>query len=433
MYSVLLLNLPSGIKNYWGILWQLNIEAAAGQYMNFRSLAKGKVWAKQAMKEWSTSLYGVERNSLFIQLIKHFDPMQGKYAESHAGRASRNFMTDFLSLSWLYSPRKFMEMEGAMQLFGGMMYHENVDREVNGSTTKIPYAEAFYFDEKTGNMILKSGIDKAYDVGGKKFLEARNRIHEKSKDLNGSFAKFDKPQANAHFAYRLLMFMRGYFTDMFMHRFGKNRPNYLLGEVRRGYYVETLLAVAEIIKTMGKHLNYLSFSEKRAMYKMLSDVSQIIITSFIVSLVFGFDEDDPDRFKKMRARSGPLGSAEFNPAGFLANHTLTLLVKTQNENETFIPLPGYGLTDYVKMANAGSIAFNPTIKSYAKIITDIAMHAAPGENASLFYKRSVGPYPWQDKESAKIWNHIFYTIGLSGSDVDPEKAMKGYESVSRRI
>ena len=28
------LNLPSAIKNYWGMLWQLQVEASAGEYFD---------------------------------------------------------------------------------------------------------------------------------------------------------------------------------------------------------------------------------------------------------------------------------------------------------------------------------------------------------------------------------------------------------------
>lgn len=430
-FNYFALNLPSAIKNYWGMLWQLNIEAAAGQYMSFTSLAKGKVWSKTAMKEWSTSIYGTKNNSLYIQMIKQFDPMQGKYEESHAERSSRNVWKDIVDLSWLYSPRKFMEMEGSMQLFGGMMAHRLIDRTVNGKTTKISYLEAFELGPD-GIMTLKSGIDPEYNIGGKYFLEMRNQVHAKANDLNGSFAKFDKPQAQQYFAYRLFMFMRNYFTDMFLHRFGTKRPNYMLGEVRRGYYIESVMTIAKIMRTLGAHLQHMNFAEKRAVYKMLSDVGQLMITSFIVSVLFGYDEDDKDRFEKMKARSGALGTDEFRPLGFLANHTMTLLLKTQNENESFIPLPGFGLSDYVNMGNAGSIAFNPTVKQYAKILGDIAGHASPGEDASLYYQRDVGPYPWQQQESAKIWNHIGSMVGITGSDIDPVKAAKSFETVNKQ-
>ena len=108
-----------------------------------------------------------------------------------------------------------------------------------------------------------------------------------------------------------------------------------------------------------------------------------------------------------------------------------LFLKTSNENETFIPLPGFGLSDYTKMATVTSIAFGPTITAYSKIITDIAKHAAPGEDESLFYQRDVGPYPWQKEESAKIWNHIAVMWGITGSDIDPVKAGRTYSAIQK--
>jgi hypothetical protein len=434
------LNLPSAVKNYWGILWQLNVEAAAGEYFSFNSMRHGKVRSKKAMNEWTTRIWGGKYNTLDTQLIMYMDPIQGKGEEVIGKDFNRNLKKDIASLSFVYSPRKFMEMEGGLQLFYSMMYHKKLPRVVEGRDTEISYAEAFELD-KDGRLTLKSGIDASYGITydekgnpiiGEKFQKFQNAVHEKFKDLNGAFAKFEQPQAQAYFAFRLFAFMRRYFTSMFMNRFGKERANFALETVRTGYYLESIQAVSKMLVSLGKYIPLASKSEKRALMKMTLDIAQIMIISAVASLLFGYDDDDEDRFEKLRAKSGALNEDDFELGGWLSNQALTLLLKTQAENQSFMPVPGLGLNNYMDLTDSTSLAFGPTITAYAKILTDLSMHAMPGENEDLFYKKDVGPYSWQKEGSAKIWNHLGSMVGFSGSQVDPIKGLKSFDSFSRQ-
>ena len=260
----------------------------------------------------------------------------------------------------------------------------------------------------------------------------QNIIHEKYKDLNGAFAKFESPQAQRYFAYRLFAFMRRYFTAMFLHRFGKNRANFALESVRAGFYREAILTLAETIKTLGKNIPFMSAKEAASLKRMTTEIALIMAVSAMAVLMFGFDDDDEDRFEKLRAKSGALGEDDFHLDGWLSNHALTLLLKTQAENQSFIPLPGLGLNNYTDLASTTSIAFGPTITASAKLLTDLTMHAMPGDDESLYYKKDTGPYSWQKEGSAKIWNHLATTAGFSGSQVDPIKGLQSFEAFSKQ-
>lgn len=433
-------NLPSAIKNYWGILWQLNVEAIAGEYVNFTSLRKGKVRSKIAMNQWTTRIWGGKHDTLDTQMIMRFDPIQGKAEEVMVRDASRTFQSDLASISWVYSPRKFMEMEGGLQLFYSMMYYETLERNVNGVTSLISYADAWELD-KDGRMVLKSGIDPEWGITynedgttklGENFKKFQNKVHEKFKDLNGTFAKYEQPQAQMFFAYRLFAFMRRYFTSMFMNRFGKERANYALETIRTGYYVEAVQSLAKIIMSLGKHALELAPSERRALFKTLMDVIQIVAVSMIASMFFGWDDDDEDRFEKLRAKSGAIGEDDFRLDGWLSNHALTLLLKTQAENQSFIPLPGLGLNNYLDFTSSTSIAFGPTVTAGAKLITDISQHAFSNDDEKLYYTKDMGPYEWQKEGEAKMWTHLGNMVGFSGTQVDPVKGLQSWESFSKQ-
>ena len=217
-----------------------------------------------------------------------------------------------------------------------------------------------------------------------------------------------------------------------MNRFGKERANYALESVRTGYYVEAVQALAKTIVSLGKHATELAPSERRALFKTLMDVIQIVAVSMIASMLFGWDDDDEDRFEKLREKSGALGEDDFRLDGWLSNHALTLLLKTQAENQSFIPLPGLGLNNYLDFTSSTSIAFGPTITSGAKLITDISEHAFSNDDEKLYYTRDMGPYDWQKEGEAKVWTHLGNMVGLSGTQVDPVKGLQSWESFSKQ-
>jgi len=431
------LNLPSAIKNYWGILWQMNIEAIAGEYFDFISMGKGKVDSKIAMHEWSTRVWGGTYNTLFTQMIMRFDPTQGKAEEALGSNFSRTFTKDLASVSWVYSPRKYMEMEGGLQLFFSMMHHVKIQMADGG---KIDYAEAWELD-KQGRMVLKAGADPSYGITyaedgttilGENFKKFQNRVHEKFKDLNGTFAKYEQPQAQLFFSYRLFAFMRRYFTSMFMNRFGIERANHALETVRTGYYIEAVKSVAKMLTSFGQHAAQLAPSERRALLKASIDIIQIFAISAIAALLFGYDDDDDDKLPKLKAKSGALGEDDFRLDGWLSNHALLLLLKTQQENQSFIPLPGFGLNNYLDFTSSTSIAFGPTITSGAKLLNLLAKHALPGDDEDLYYTRDMGPYPWQKEGEAKIWTTLGNMGGFSGSQTSPVKGLALNEMYNSR-
>ena len=153
-------------------------------------------------------------------------------------------------------------------------------------------------------------------------------------------------------------------------------------------------------------------------------------------MLFGYDSDDDERWEKIKAKSGPLNTPEFNGYGFLANHTMLLLLGIQAETSAFLPLPKigdvqFGLDDYSKFFTQTSTAFGNTITLYAKIFQDIFNTVLGDESA--YYKRDAGPYWFKQKGVNKIWSHLFKTVGFTGGTGDPETLIKNLESSGVKI
>jgi hypothetical protein len=169
--------------------------------------------------------------------------------------------------------------------------------------------------------------------------------------------------------------------------------------------------------------------DKADVKRMLSEGFTTLLLALGALLIFGYDDDDEDRFEKMKERSGPAFTPDFKLRGYMTNHMLFLLLGVHQETSTYAPIPGLGLDEYSKFLSVTSTSFNSTIKVYMKIFEDIVNTSIM--NDSAFYKRDVGPYPWQKAGSAKIITHMLSAFGLSGRTGDPETLVENMERFSK--
>jgi hypothetical protein len=440
------LDIPSALKNSLGARFQSIIYAAGGKDISAASLGKGTLWGNITAAEVSFQIYRYGPKSLNVQLYEVFDPDQkfadkeGKFAEG----MSRTFSKDVMSGSWLTNTREWTQMNSSLGLFGGLMYHQMVDQTINGVTKQIPYIEAW--EVRDGQLTVKEGVDKEWDMGGKNFKIMRAKVQGVNRKLNGAYSKFDKTQGERYLLVRLISFLKRHFVRMFLARWGY-RGNFLepkarwdvgSNEMEVGYYTQSLAAIINGLKSGGKDFKYMTKPEKAAFKKFATELIIVLAAGMLAKLIFSYDEDDEDRFEKLRQKSGPLplpwaneSPYKFNFGGFMSNQALFLTKATLNENSAFIPFPGFGLDDYRAMLDFNSIAFGNTLTNYVKILDNLTGMITGDESA--YYKKDVGPYAWQDEGSAKVWNYLGKSIGLSGSETDPVLRLKNLESIQNRL
>jgi hypothetical protein len=148
--------------------------------------------------------------------------------------------------------------------------------------------------------------------------------------------------------------------------------------------------------------------------------------------IFGWDPKDPDKFEKLRSKSGPLPlpfvpdtGNPFQADGWLSNHALLQLLKLKSQTEMWIPLPNMGLKDYTSLPSMTPVAVGPTIDIAAKMF-DTIIKMAEGD-PTAYYQRTVGPYDWQQEGSSKLSNYIGQTLGMRGVTVTPELGIEKQE------
>jgi hypothetical protein len=440
------LDIPSALKNSLGARYQSIIESSGGKNMSALSLGKGTIWGNITAAEVSFQIYRYGPKSLNVQLYEVFDPDQkfadkeGKFAEG----MSRTISKDAMSGSWLTSTREWTQMNASLGLFGGLMYHQMVDQTINGETKQIPYIEAW--EVRDGQLTVKEGIDKEWDMGGKNFKMMRAKVQGVNRKLNGAYSKYDKTQGERYLLVRSISFLKRHFVRMFLARWGY-RGNFLTpkarwdvgsNEMEVGYYTQSLSTIINGLKSGGKDFKYMTKEQKIAFRKFATELVVALAASILIKLLFSYDEDDEDRFEKLRQKSGPMplpfttdSPYEFNLGGYMSNQALFLAKATLNENTAFIPFPGLGLDDYRAMLDFNSIAFGNTLSNYVKILDNLTGMMLGDEGA--YYKKDVGPYEWQQEGSAKVANYFFKSFGLSGSQTDPVLRLKNLESIQNRL
>ena len=495
----LAINLPADLKNKYSGMVQLIIEASGNEHIGLKDLAFGRSWAFKSMINWSSKkgIYAVGPPAFTTQLIEMFDP--AFRTKDNMGRSvSRSLYKDLINGEWLYMHRKFGEMEVALSLFGSFLNAQKVDMTMpDGTVQLIRYVDAWE-NNSEGIITLKKGIHpkwnnthvyhtylkgetlasiaKQYNVTEEELIAKnkissvlelaegdeiiiakaegfnmfRNQVQGTSRALFGAYDSMGQPEGNKYTLYRLYMFMRKWFTPMFVNRFGSEvvwekgkltpkfmpRYDWALGKTVKGYYLTAFSAMWEMIKSKGQKVKYLRADEKIALKKLAAE--SLFITSFalLTALLFGYDEDDEDKWKKIGERSEALGTKGYDTQGYLTNHLLLLMQGVNAETTAFIPLPkimglNFGLDDYGKMLTSTSSVFANTLLLYGEIGANI-LNGLTGEDSAK-YQRDAGPYPWEEEGDYKLINNILKTIGFTGSTGDPETGIKNLKNSSSKL
>ena len=496
--SSLLINIPSDLKNQFSGYIQTIIESTGGRFVTAKDLALSTAWASKAMIDWSSNgIYTTGPANLSTQLVQIFDP-NFKTTDEYGETVYRSMFKDLMNFEWTYMHRKFGEMDVAMRLFGAFLHGQKIEQKLpNGEKTDIRYVDAWETDED-GVARLKAGIHpgwsnlsvyhtytkgerlediaKKYNITVEElkaknritsevkladgqeiviakseyFKQFKNRLQGTSRALFGVYDDFGQPEGNKLLLYRMFFFMRKWFTPMFVNRFGasvtfkegkmipefNDRYDWALGKTTRGFYIRSLGVIYRGIKSKGIDFQFMTEEEKADMQRFLAEGAIVVISALLSSMLFGYDEDDEDRWKKIKARSGAFGSDNFNTYGFLTNHALLLLMGVQAETSAFVPLPkiggvNLGADDYAKLLTSTSTAFSNTVLTYMEIIGDVLNFLTMNDAGK--YKKDAGPYWFQKEGEYKIYKRIFNVLGFSGGSGDPETLIKNLEKSGARI
>ena len=477
-FAFFALNIPSALKNVFSAKYQSMIESSGGQYVDRMSLLRGEGWGFKTMMQVSSEIYKRGVKPLNMQIADSFDIVSDRAEQKLPESMSRNFTEDVASMTWLYNFRKWTEDEAQMQLGSSMLYK----RKIMMAGKEVSYMEAWQL--KDNKLALKDGIDIRYAnkpteylvqegdtlsslakkfnmpedaikrlyeeedlYEGKKikinniyFKEMRNQINTVKVKLNGAYGQFDQPEAQRYLAYRMISFLKRYFTPMLINRWGyssqggqiRGRMNYGLNDLDTGFYTSSIRSVYRIARTGGEYWHYMTPEERGAWAKWVTEIGGIIAISILLGPLFGWDPEDEERFEKLRQKSGAmplLGLTEDDPdhpfkvGGWLETQGLMLALGVKAEAQAFVPWPGMGLNQYYgTLTDASSIGFGATLKSYMEML-EFAYYDMTGSSKGT-YAKDAGAYRWQQEGGSKFITTLMKTIGFTGGTVEPWRSIK---------
>ena len=472
------LDVQSAMKNRFGMTVQKMILAAGGRFINTKSLATGKIKAVKAMTELTTSgVYERAAKSLNMQMIDAFDLIPGRAQSDFAQSLTRTILSDATNATFLYDFRRWVANEASLEVGYAVLDYQMIEQKMpNGKSRMIPYSEAFeigpdkllklkdginpeygmtqvkhtYVDGETYEDLAKmynttvenlkdynkvenlSELDPGTEIiisNAKEFKNTRRKLAGINKKLNGYIISIDNPSLSRNLLYKLFTYSRNYATGMFLQRFqfDTDKDNFF-GEVydwdldttSRGFYITGTIAIINLIRDFNKYKGLMTANEVVALRQMIFEFAYLFLLSAAIYFVFGYDPGEEERWEKLEGREEGYGRA-----GWMANQILYQLIMVKRENETFIPLPGVGYDEWTEYISTSTIALGPTLEVYEDLAVDLYRVLTGSEKA--YYKQDVGPYRWQEKGSAKIWNDIGRVFGIKGKNVSPIWAIKKAE------
>jgi hypothetical protein len=439
-------NIPAAIKNSMGARWQSLIQAAAGNNFNSKDYAAGTLWANKVTSEITLQIHKFGNKSLNYQLVELMDPTQDRLTSGiKEGKGiSRSAAKDAFEFKYATNVREWTQLNASLSIFGALLNKTLVEyTDANGIVSKIKYSDAW--EVVNGVLKLKDGVDQSYAPGGKNYVKFVKNLHGITNKINGAYDSFNQPLASRYLLYKMIMHLKKYFMELFMERFkfrysakhGMIIPRYdgYTDSIGMGYYIEFLRAAKRFFGVYKRNFHNLTDTEKQAAKKVMMEGGMLILFNVIIlGLIFGWDDDDEEKYAKLRKKSDalPLPFVTDNPDrdfrlnGWFSNHLLNLAMQIESENDSWIPAPGLGLNDYADIMLLDSVALSATIDKYKDIINQLynmADYAVTGDTDAL-YKRDAGPYEWQEEGKFKFWNHLGKLLTFTGTTVEPVKSIE---------
>lgn len=391
---------------------QLLIESHGGQYVNKKKIAEGKAeYAREMAKgEFIKDFNNGTPTSKIGQLAAIYDALQGEYLDKYGNKiTATNARKLFSSDSWF-----FLHHQGEHEVQMSMMiaFLKSVEVEQNGN--KINLYDAYELD-KNGRIKLKDGVK----LPGKKSqnglisITVQNRLHALNKRMHGVYNSFDRPEIKKNLWGRLVFMYRDFVVPGFKKRYKTLGIDNELDDITEGYYTTFIRKVGEDYKKLARQLiglekNNLEDWEKANLRKALMEIGIVFTTGILVMLLTAMlkeaDDDDKKYLKHLTFLTLRLNN-EMGIYGTFGDPQTSGLPNVKEVWKTF------------KQPSA----IIGTVDRFMNLLYQLT---SPMEE----YKRDSGI--WK-KGDSKLLADFYKLIGITGTNIDPENAIKYIQMSSK--
>ena len=311
------LNLPNAVKNW-----------LQGQLMNTIFMKDGG-WATRksvfkAMKDPRTSyanyLYqmGNKDKSVDYYILSFFNPLLERRTQDFSRGAKNTELNDRALF--------FSSTASEFSVFSTLLYAHlfNQPVQIDGKDAKLYDA----FTVTNGVLEIKPNTTlNGNPLTSDYIQQLKLRYKVMMESVGGK--QWNETLSQRLSIWQSIEFFKRFFVPMFRRRFFVARENIELGQTE-GIYITTFKYVARMLLGFidgTKYSHVLSPEEQRNLAAARDEILLSLATLFIISVLFGFDEDDPDKYKKLKDNS------------WLTNMALLLAINTKRETDALLPVP----------------------------------------------------------------------------------------------
>lgn len=346
-----------------------------------------------------------------------------------------------------------------LKLFAVSAMHEHYEKieEINKTITDNIKKEQALIDEDERYRKKLEGLC-SITIKNTQFAKLKKDINGTFNVCNGAYSHSDANLLSRTIIGKPMIALKKYFWPMFVNKYlprsmSIRRVDGKIIFVMRPRYDGARQTVNDPIilsafATLGRLITFknpfLCKDDKTNLAKAVFEFAWVgIINKMMIYALlglFGDDDDDdltPEEFRKLKREKfkalSPAATwwdipADFSMSGWLRQRAINHLLLFEQEQAQFSTKPGL----MVDVVMPRLVTFGPTIENYTKILGefwDLGKEAVGlNPDGNVFYSRDVGPYPWQQEGSAKVYSRIFRCIGLTGNNLDN---FKKYEQVEQ--
>lgn len=441
-------DLIGGTTNYIQASINNMIESFAGKHLSKLDYAQGNKLATMMMRDIIADFSSVDDFNYYTLLYQAYDFVPGDAKEDIIGRTSvKAKIFDFTS--WLMLPRKGGELHAQSAMALGIMNGIKVRNQLDGKD----YPVHQIYEKKDKKLVLKEGfyeIETQKDPAGndvevkvypwniedgKNYLALKLKIMNVSIELQGNYAKFTSTQISRHSVGNIVELMKKFIPVSFQRRWGRARLDMGTETLEQGYYLTSVKAVWNMLFPLMKG-NFKQFQseadfifnvskkEKIAMLRTIADLVAALILFLLATFVMGYDDDDEERFKRLRGES------------HFYNLSLLVLLKAYQEQTSFIPLPGFGYQELKRTITDPLSLFRDSVSNAAGVADLGFKHllyelGADGFQKDLFYQKDSGMF--SEKGDSKMIKYLLKNLGWTGATFDTVEYIKNFENMQSRI
>lgn len=396
---------------------------SAGNVDRIKSYSKAKVNTPQYMFAYNKDLSGTSK--LLTKEVLFMISIGGFTDEFLLSEKTSPFAKWSSYTSTVMIPRSQSEI--SMQISMALQLTYEMGKIANNKGELFDLANIY--EQKDNELILKPGFDPVkYDIKtGTEILKLRSTIWSENTRTQGNYGKESPALVQMYEVGKVYLFMKKYFFPLMQNVYGFERINILTNEINSGYLntLFKLVASKDFFKAMKDAvvLDYWKSivktkHHKKNLAKLGIHGLLLMMFHLILTKVLGFDDDDKNRFKKMKKLSKEQQIA------------MVIIYKSFSELGTMIPLPwgGLGFKEYANTAFSPFKSALNTVNRSAKII-QLSGYALADQLGADYSKQLIydkdGGYWFREKGDSKLAAEIIKLMGVSGARDVPFTDLQG--------